>query len=181
MIAKTVLQGEKVSLRPVEERDLPLTLRWSNDREVRHWLHGSDRPDDTPESKRKWYEQMQVDPARVGWIIEGPDGIAIGWAALQGIDDTHGRAELAITIGEKAYWGRGYGTDAVRQLLSYAFVQMGLRRVHLITDEDNARGIRCYEKCGFVREGLLRAHRLRHGQPLNMIVMGVLREEWGRE
>ena len=58
---------------------------------------------------------------------------------------------------------------------------MGLRRVQLITDEDNARGIRCYEKCGFVREGLLRAHRLRYGKPLNMVIMGVLKEEWDPE
>jgi RimJ/RimL family protein N-acetyltransferase len=53
-----------------------------------------------------------------------------------------------------------------------------MRRVDLITDIDNERGIRCYEKCGFVREGVLRAHRLRYGQPLDMATMAVLREDW---
>jgi len=57
---------------------------------------------------------------------------------------------------------------------------MGLRRVGLITDEDNERGIHCYEKCGFVREGLLRAHWLRYAKPVNMVVMGALREDWQR-
>jgi RimJ/RimL family protein N-acetyltransferase len=55
-----------------------------------------------------------------------------------------------------------------------------LRRVDLLTDADNERGLRCYEKCGFVREGLLRKRRLRFGQPVDMIVMSVLREEWLR-
>jgi hypothetical protein len=49
--------------------------------------------------------------------------------------------------------------------------------VTLIADADNARGIRCYEKCGFVREAVLRGHRLRYGRPLDMIAMGVLRED----
>jgi RimJ/RimL family protein N-acetyltransferase len=52
-----------------------------------------------------------------------------------------------------------------------------LRRVTLITDADNERGIRCYEKCGFVKEGVLRGHRLRHGEPLDMLAMAVLAEE----
>jgi RimJ/RimL family protein N-acetyltransferase len=46
--------------------------------------------------------------------------------------------------------------------------------VSLTVDRDNDRAIRCYEKCGFVREGVLRAHRLRFGQPIDMIVMGIL-------
>ena len=66
-------------------------------------------------------------------------------------------------------------------MLRYAFQEMELRRVALEADEDNARGIRCYEKCGFVREGLLRAHRLRRGEPVNGVVMAVLREEWERQ
>jgi RimJ/RimL family protein N-acetyltransferase len=55
---------------------------------------------------------------------------------------------------------------------------MGLRRIGLITDADNLRGVRCYEKAGFVREGLLRAHRLRYGQPIDMLTMAVLKEDW---
>lgn len=85
---------------------------------------------------------------------------------------------MYISIGEKECWSAGYGTDTVRTVLRYAFNELGLRRVHLITDADNARGIRCYEKCGFVREGVLRAHRLRYGQPLDMVEMAVLREDW---
>jgi RimJ/RimL family protein N-acetyltransferase len=87
------------------------------------------------------------------------------------------RAEVHLSIGEKDVWGRGYGARAVRRLLAHAFEDLGLRRVYAMADEDNARVIRCLEKCGFSREGLLRRHRLRHGRPTDMVVMGVLDEE----
>jgi RimJ/RimL family protein N-acetyltransferase len=65
-------------------------------------------------------------------------------------------------------------------VLRYAFDELGLRRVQLYVDEDNLRAIRCYEKCGFGREGLLRSYRLREGKPVNEIVMAALREEFER-
>jgi RimJ/RimL family protein N-acetyltransferase len=63
-------------------------------------------------------------------------------------------------------------------VLGQAFGEMELKRVELTTDEQNLRAIRCYEKCGFVREGLLRQHRLMDGEFGNTVVMAVLRDEW---
>ncbi len=178
MIESGTLVGEKVRLRPVEERDLPLFVRWYTDPDVRRWLHLSDRPEVTLESERQNLEKGRVNPSNLGLVIETGEGQPIGTLGLINIDPYHRRAELGISIGEKEYWGRGYGSDAIRVALRHAFTEMGLRRAYLITDEDNERGIRCYQKCGFVQEGLLRAHRLRYGQPIDMLIMGVLREEW---
>jgi RimJ/RimL family protein N-acetyltransferase len=111
-------------------------------------------------------------------VIETHDGLPIGNVSFVAIEEIHRRAELGISIGEKDYWGRGYGTDAVRVALRFAFQVLDLRRVELITDADNERGIRCYEKCGFVREGVLRRHRLRRGEPIDMLLMAVLHEDW---
>ena len=170
--------GERVRLRPPDEADLALFVRWFNDPEVRYWLSMSDGPEMTLESEREWYDEMRADPTRVIWCIETEEGRPIGNLGLHAIDEAQGRATLGISIGEKGWWSRGYGTEAIRQVLRYAFAELGLRRVDLQVDEDNVRGIRCYEKCGFVREGLLRAHRLRQGQPVNMVVMGVLQDEF---
>jgi RimJ/RimL family protein N-acetyltransferase len=167
-----------VRLRPPGERDLPLFVRWFNDPEVRYWLSMADGPELTLESEREWYQDMRGDPAQVIWCIETEEGQPIGNLGLHAIDETHGRATLGIAICEKGFWGRGYGTEAIRQVLRYAFTELGLRRVALGTDEDNVRGIRCYEKCGFVQEGLLRAYRVRGGQPVDSVAMAVLREEW---
>jgi len=177
MIAESILQGRKVRLRPVEESDLSLFVRWFNDPEVRYWLGISEEPELSMDSERGWYEEMRGDLTRIVWVIQTMAGWAIGNVELRDIDETHGRAALGIAIGEKEYWSRGYGTDAVKQVLRYAFEEMELRRVELYTDEDNVQGIRCYEKCGFEREGLLRARRLRQGQPVNCLIMAVLRKD----
>jgi RimJ/RimL family protein N-acetyltransferase len=180
MVAEAVLEAATVRLRPLTEDDLPLLVRWSNDPDVRHWLHRSERPPSTLQLEREFHAQRLRDPSSVDWCIETPDGGPIGVVRLRGIDEAHTRAELGVYIGEKACWGRGYGTDAIRRVLRFAFAELALRRVWLITDADNARGIRCYEKCGFVQEALLHGHRLRYGAPLDMLAMGVLREEFTR-
>lgn len=171
------LEGELVVLRPRVDEDLPLFARWHGDPEVRHWLHMSEMPNQSLEVERQRWHIARNDPTRVSFMIETPEGAPIGNVGLVGIDAAHRRAELGIAIGEKDHWGRGYGTDAVRVLLRFAFETLDLRRIELITDIDNERGIRAYEKCGFVREGVLRAKRLRYGEPLDMLMMSVLRQD----
>jgi RimJ/RimL family protein N-acetyltransferase len=175
------IEGGTVRLRPFTDAGVLLTHRWLNDRDVVHWLHLSE---ESPERlagidfhAERW-RRRRADPAARSWIIETPGGEPVGSAGLEGIHATHLRAELWIVIGDTQRWGGGLGTDAVRALLGFAFGEMGLRRVWLITDADNARAIRCFEKSGFVREGLLRSHRLRYGKPIDMLTMAVLREEW---
>ncbi len=171
------LEGELVFLRPRVDDDLALFARWHGNPDVRHWLHMSEMPNQTLEVERQRWQIARNDPTRVSFVIETLDGVPIGNIVLIGIDVAHRRAELGIAIGEKGDWGRGYGTDAIRVILRFAFEVLNLRRVELITDIDNERGIRAYEKCGFVREGVLRAKRLRYGEPLDMLIMAVLRED----
>jgi RimJ/RimL family protein N-acetyltransferase len=173
------LAGRKVRLVPQGLEHVELLARWNADAEVRHWLH---RSEDPPELLSRAAVEAQVrrglaDSSEARFMIEAPDGNLIGEVRLIGIHPC-GRAELAILIGEKAYWSRGFGGDAIETLLRFAFVDLELRRVMLIADADNARGIACYERCGFRAEGVLRAHRLRYGRPLDMVGMAVLREEF---
>ena len=171
------LEGELVVLRPRVDEDLALFARWHGNPDVRHWLHMSEMPNQTLEVERQRWQVARNDPTRLSFVIETLDGVPIGNIVLIGVDPVHRRAELGIAIGEKGDWGRGYGTDAIRVILRCAFDVLNLRRVELITDIDNERGIRAYEKCGFVREGVLRAKRLRYGEPLDMLIMAVLRED----
>jgi len=178
--ALATIEGKLVRLRGQERTDAALFVRWWNDPEVLHWLHLSEGPAITQESWLKAHEARREDKAWALWIIETKNGVPIGQVGLHAIDPIHLRCSLHISIGEKDCWGQGYGTEAIRLVVRYAFETLGMRRVDLITDFDNDRGIRCYEKCGFVREGVLRAHRLRYGQPLDMVEMAVLREDWSR-
>jgi RimJ/RimL family protein N-acetyltransferase len=85
---------------------------------------------------------------------------------------------VAIGIGEPEYWSRGYGSDAMRVMLRYGFMELNLHRISLTVFAQNPRGIHSYEKCGFRHEGRVRDFLLRDGQRSDMLFMGILRTEW---
>jgi RimJ/RimL family protein N-acetyltransferase len=102
----------------------------------------------------------------------------IGSIALHEVNGEDRKATLGVMIGDKDYWSRGYGTDAIVTLLRFGFDEMNLNRVDLSVDEDNVRGITCYRKCGFVEEGRLRQARYRNGRYLDALIMAVLADEF---
>ncbi|MEQ7128268.1 GNAT family protein [Actinopolymorpha sp. B11F2] len=168
--------GEKVTLRGVTREDLPVLLSYYNDPEVD--LAAGDLPSPTSmERLEKWYERLIEQQPMRRFAIEA-DGRFIGTCLLQDIDETAGHAELGITIGDKDSWGRGYGRDAIRVLLDYAFRLANLRRVWLRTHAENGRAIRAYQAVGFVEEGRLREHQWLAGRYVDTVLMGILRSEF---
>jgi RimJ/RimL family protein N-acetyltransferase len=173
-----MLEGKLVRLRAREPEDLERNLRWMNDREVRQFLLEVRYPVSRLDEE-KWMEENQGSSFQhVRLAIETREGQHIGNIDLGPASPEHRRASLGIMIGEKECWGRGYGTDAIRTLLCFAFREMNLNRVWLTTDENNARALGCYRKCGFREEGRLRQDRYLEGRHWDTIVMGVLREEF---
>jgi RimJ/RimL family protein N-acetyltransferase len=85
---------------------------------------------------------------------------------------------VGILIGDKTYWNKGYGTEALKLLLKHGFETLNLNRIFLRVYEDNPRAIHCYEKVGFVHEGRMRQGRFTKGQFVDILFMSVLREEW---
>ena len=112
-----------------------------------------------------------------GFAIEA-DGKFIGQCALFQFDHTAHTCMLGITIGDHAYWGRGYGRDAVRVLLDYAFRLRNMHRVYLSVNGNNERAMRAYKACGFVEEGRLRSHAWSDGAYIDLVYMGILCDEW---
>lgn len=89
----------------------------------------------------------------------------------------HGRARLGYWIGEP-YWGRGYATEAARATVGWGFRALDLRRVHAESYARNPASCRVLEKIGMTREGVRPAHRVRWGEPVDLVLYGVLREDW---
>jgi RimJ/RimL family protein N-acetyltransferase len=177
-----VLQGEKVTLRPLRREDAEIMCRFCNDVEV-ELAGGGDPPmPHTLEGWQAWYDEHIVknEKDHASFAIEA-DGKCIGLCGLWRFDTTSRTCELGITIGERNYWGRGYGRDAVRLLLDYAFRLRNLRKVCLTTSSTNVRAQRCYLACGFVEEGRLRAQNWTDGQYVDQVHMGILSEEWERQ
>lgn len=149
----------------------------------------------------EYYRLLDTDPARL-WSAEriktwlekevespSPENILfsirtltedrlIGFIAFEGINWASRDTYVAVGIGERDYWGRGYGTDAMRCMLRYGFTELNLHRVSLTVFEYNPRGIRSYEKCGFQQEGRIHEFILRDGKRWDMLHMGLLRSEW---
>jgi len=101
----------------------------------------------------------------------------IGNCGLMGIDRDNRTATLGIFIGERDCRGRGFGTEAVRTLCRFAFEEMDLRKIRLDTHAGNEAALKAYERVGFRREGLLRQEFYRHGRALDVVRMGLLRDE----
>src|SRR5207245_2612552 len=102
----------------------------------------------------------------------------IGVAGLRDIDFKNRRAEFGISIGDRAAWGQGYGTEATQLIVNYAFGRLNLQRVYLHVLEYNERAVRCYLKVGFRKEGTLRQDHYHDGRYWDSHVMGILRHEW---
>ena len=174
-----MIYGERVRLRAIEREDIPRFVRWFNDPEVRRYLTSYEPMSHAVEER--WFEEhlaRRNDIILAIEVREGDEWIHIGNIGLHRIDWKNRTATLGIVIGERGYWGRGYGTDAVRTMLRYAFDELGLNRVELETFSFNPRAIRCYEKAGFVREGVRRRALYRDGRYHDVIIMGILRSEF---
>lgn len=106
------------------------------------------------------------------------DDALIGFVALHGIEWNNRSANLAIGIGHADSRGRGYGAEALKLILRYAFHELNLNRVSLNVIEYNDRALKAYLKAGFREEGRMRSAVLRGGQSYDLIVMGILQNEW---
>lgn len=106
------------------------------------------------------------------------DDVFIGFVVLHSIKWASQSAELAIGIGLPEYRGKGYGQDAMRLILNYAFAELNLYRVGLTVMSYNAAARRAYERAGFVQEGAKRQIVHREGERHDLVLYGILRDEW---
>jgi RimJ/RimL family protein N-acetyltransferase len=172
-----VLKGERVLLRARTRDDLPRQLAMDNDVDLA--LLSDDRPPLPVSMERLEMEfERQMKEPNVAWFAIEADGKFIGRCGLHDFDATHHTCTLGITIGDREYQGRGYGREAIGLLLDYAFRLRNVQKVWLTTGGNNERAIRCYRACGFVEEGRLRRHEWSGGEYLDLVYMGILREEW---
>jgi RimJ/RimL family protein N-acetyltransferase len=179
----TAFEGEMVKL-TAENPDVFARgmVHWGMDTEYMRFLD-SEPPRMFSEKKiKEWFEKdlEKDDPEGFFFAIKLKElDRVIGFMGLFNLEWSHGDGLVAIAIGEREHWGKGYGTEAMQIMLRYAFNELNLRRVTLIVFDYNKRAQRSYEKAGFVVEGRMRSMMQREGQRWDMLCMGVLKEEWG--
>lgn len=164
-----MIRGKKLWFRPLTEEDLDLLGLWDEDPEVtrftgRRFFHIS--PAD-------WFRRLQANPDKLGLAIETPEHGLIGDITLEciSLQDEKLVAEMRICIGRKEAWSRGNGTEAVRLLSEYAFREVGMSSIFMRVEVGHWRAIRCYQKCGFVPEGIIKSSGGRQGRSLALMVL----------
>lgn len=179
---RDLFRGELVRL-TAEEPDVraKVEVHWQRDTEF-HRLADSDPAGMESEKKLKeWFEKRNEDgfkPERYPFSVRTlAEDKLIGFFGLW-LDLIHNEAWVGIGIGERDFWGKGYGTDMMKLCLQYAFTELNVYRVSLGLHAYNPRALRSYEKAGFRLEGRTRGDVARGGQRHDSLWMGILREEW---
>jgi len=142
------LSAESIYLRPIREADTEQIVAWRNKERVRHnFIY---QKPFTKEGHLNWL-RTQVEPGRVVQFIicEQASERAVGSVYFRDIDREKGCAEYGIFIGEDDAAGRGYGTQAAKLALAYAFEKLRLKSVFLRVFADNTGARKSYEKAGF--------------------------------
>ena len=174
-----MINGERLRLRGIEREDIPTFVRWFNDPQVRQYLLLFE-----PMSRAKeeqWFEDhlQQNDLYLYGIETRSKDEwVLVGNCSLMNVDWRNRSAVFGIVLGERAFWDQGLGTDATRTMIRFGFHELNLNRIELEVNREHPRAIRCYEKVGFVREGVRRQAQFQEGRHHDMVLMSILREEY---
>jgi RimJ/RimL family protein N-acetyltransferase len=171
-----MLRGEKVILRAVERGELKRMQELQQDVELTALANGAWDPRPLAAFEKSFDKRLDDDEH--SWFGIEADGKLIGYIGLHHRDRRDGIAAVGIGIQDRDYVGKGYGRDALRLLLDWAFRIQNYRRIWLDTLATNERALRAYRSCGFIEEGRMRLHYYYDGSYHDAIIMGILRSEW---
>jgi len=174
------LYGNKIMLREYRKNDLDNITAWVNDMETTKFLSDIFTWPQTVRNSEDFLD-MHLSGGRreAGFVIADRETQDyMGQADLMEINWIDRCGTVGIVIADKKNRGCGVGTEALTLLLEYAFLQLGLQRVQLDVYGGNSRAVACYERVGFVKEGVKRHARFCRGEFMDLILMSVLREEW---
>jgi len=179
---KDIFTGELVRLSGMDPDEASKAFsRWNRDSEYSRLLNSGVARVFSPDSDKKDLEE-ELEKQNVGQYLFNirklDDDALLGEMDLYVVSWSARNTFVGISIGERDFWGKSYGTDAMKVILRYAFTEINMNRVSLGVFEYNPRAIRSYEKAGFRHEGRVRKLLNKEGKRWDMLEMGILREEW---
>ena len=168
-----MITGRKVKLRKKKLSDAGNDYKWQTDAELLRLDAMLALTTSFPQYLLDYTSELRRPaPARHVFAVETVDGEHIGNCVYYNVDEARGEAELGIMIGNRDYWGNGYGTDAVTALVNHVFRRTKLGRIYLKTLDWNQRAQKCFLKCGFTSCG----HMVRDGH--SFVLMELHRPQW---
>lgn len=173
------LVGERIYLSPRSLEDAEIFTEWMNDFCVTDYI-GRSHTSMSLQDEKEYLEKVKKEEMSFA-IIDSQKDEMIGTVGLHSIDNINRTATLGIFIGNKNYWSKGYGTEAIQLLLDFGFNYLNLNNIDLALMEFNQRALKCYQKCGFKEMGRKRKCRFINGQYYDTIYMDILAEEFKGE
>lgn len=165
--------GSKVILRDKRLSDALNDYTWRTDPELARLDAAPVLTITFPKYRSDYASELRYSSStRHRLAIDTLDGKHIGNCGYYDIDETKGEAELGIMIGNRDYWDRGYGADAVTTLVSHIFRQTNLKRLYLKTLDSNSRAQKCFKKCSFSSCGHL------NKDEYSFVLMELHRRQW---
>ena len=167
------IKGSKVIIRSKKAADAKNDYRWQTDPE----LSALDAMTPTIMPYVEFYREYlnwlrHPYYGRITFGVDTPEGKHIGNCVYYNIDEVKNETEIGLMIGDRDYWGQGYGTDVISTLIGYIFRNLKFKRVYLKTLEDNFRAQRCFEKCGLAPCG----HKEQDGY--KFLLMDMSQDRW---
>ncbi len=173
-----VLKGEKVTLRPPDDTDAARFIQWFADTEVTRYL-GTAFPLSL-QLEEETIKKIGEAKDTVWWVIEA-EGRAIGGTGIHRIDWINAHATTGIVIGDKAAWGKGYGSESMALRTDYAFRQLNLHKLKSKAFMGNEASKRALSKAGYRQVGIGREEMWRDAQWHDHWICEVLRADWERD
>jgi len=177
--------GEKLYLRGIGKEDLSGNMfQWPNDPEVTHYMVMGAIPNSGSiycswNTVEEEYEKLRKSEKDIVFaIVDKESDNVIGMVGLYDISWIPRHGELRIVIEEKDFWGKGYGTEATKLVVEYAFDKLNLNKVYLGVNAEHKRAIKVYKNAGFIEEGILRKEQYRNNKYYDAVRMSILRDEY---
>jgi RimJ/RimL family protein N-acetyltransferase len=180
-----LFEGERIRLGPIEpDKDAETESRWTHDPDYLRALAADPARPLSPAQVKKKYEDLEKE------LKEGKnsfyftvrareDDRLIGFVRLMWIEWNHGSGRLQMGIGDPKDRGQGYGSEALRLVLRYAFHELNLYRLGTAAvPAYNEGALRFFQRAGFVEEVRRRQALQRDGKRWDAVLLGILREEW---
>lgn len=169
-------------MRPVEIEELPKTSsfleKWANDEIVTYYMFTGQKPANKKQIVEIFKKQIESKENVIFLVVDIETERPVGYAGLYEINETARKAEFRILIGEKEFWGKGYGTEVAQLLAYYGFDRLNLSRIYLGYTADNKGAGRAYEKAGYKYEGTLKEDIYRNSRYYDSIRMAILRKDY---
>jgi RimJ/RimL family protein N-acetyltransferase len=172
------IYGESIVLRAISRNDTKLLLDLINDPDTERMLGGGSFPVSCEEQER-WISNQSGREDILRCIVANKDNeiVGLGTVILSNIDRKNGVAQVHIKMSKDIGRGKGYGTDALKTIVKYAFDEMRLNCVYADVLDYNIPSRKLFEKCGFNKDGVLRSRVFKNGKYIDMITYSILRKD----